>query len=176
MVRKLVVLGVAAAVLSAGAAAAQRGRGGWWSRVTPTTAEQKVFVDEATALRTQIWQKQAELRSLTAQPKPSESAVKAKQAEVDALREKLHALVQKNRSLIQEMAPAAGRGGPREGCPGYGPCGGAPGSACPMGGPGAGRARRGDGAGCPMGGPGAGRAMRHGRGAERGPGRGPAGR
>ena len=139
----------------AGAAYAQGGRGGWWTRVTPTTPEQKALVAEVQKLHTQLWQKVGELRALQAEPEPSEERLDAKQSEIDGLRDKLVALNTKSRALIQQMLPQAGWGA------------GAATGTCPFGGPGAGAGRwrgagrgagrglgggRGMGYGCGMGG------------------------
>lgn len=148
MIRRMLLPGIAAAVvICAGAASAQWGGGGWWDRVTPTTPEQKAYVEQARQIHAQLWQKQSELRALQSQPKPSEAAIRAKQAEVDALRGKLQEWNLKNRAVMQQLAPRAGRTAGAGPCGlGLGPCGGVPGSACPNGRMG-GRGGRGGGRG-----------------------------
>ncbi|MDH7571117.1 MAG: hypothetical protein QHJ73_16195, partial [Armatimonadota bacterium] len=141
MRRTLWLAGILPLLLVAVAATAQTvGWGPWWNRVTPTTPQQKALVDEVKGLHAQIWQKQAELRALQLQPQPNEAAVRAKQAEVDALRKRVQELMVKNQAVVQQMVPQATAGGGRGPCGlGLGPCGGVPGSACPYGwGPGAG--------------------------------------
>ncbi len=179
MLKGQILLVVLPVLLFAGIALAQGGPGmGRLSRANPVTPEQKAYVQEATQLRDQVWQKQRELWALDSQEKPDEAAIKAKLAEVNALREKLHLLNVKNRALVQELAgqtPATGAGtgtGAGVGCPWGGPGPGAgrgmaPGAGRGMGagrgrgmgagaGRGMGRGGGGRGAGCPWGGPGRG--------------------
>ena len=128
----------------------------WLTGVTPSTPQQKAYVDEATKLRAELWQQQAELTALEAREKPDERAVKEKLEQLSATRNKLHLLNLKNRAVVQELAGPA---------PGWGPAG----AACPWGGPGAGRGMGPCGTGY---GAGRGRGMGQGM----GPGRGGRGR
>lgn len=131
-------------------AAAQWGRGGWWTRVTPTTPQQKAYVEQARKLQDRIWQAQAELWKLRETEKPSPAAIAAREREISRLRDQLCELNIKNRALRQEMVGPNTPLGARMGA-GRGGWGRAMG-ACPWGGPGQGR---GMGA-CPWGGPGRG--------------------
>lgn len=150
MARRWWFLALVPAMLYAVPALAQGGWG-WGSPTAPETKEEKAFVEEANKLHTQLRLKQQELWVLEAQEKPSESALKAKRAEVDALRTKFSDLNYKNRELRWKMMDSARGAGV---------------------GPGMGRGRgmgRGAGRGawgCPRG------AVGPGRGAGMGPGRG----
>lgn len=76
--------------------------GGWWTRVNPTDPQQKAFVEQVKALHDQIRQKQFELAQLLAN-KADKTAIEAKQAEIDALREQLHQLQYSNREMKQSL-------------------------------------------------------------------------
>jgi len=69
--------------------------GGWWTRVTPTTPEEKAFVERITALHN-------ELRQLVARGASAE--------QIAAKRSEIFDLMQKNSALVQKLAPAAGGG------------------------------------------------------------------
>lgn len=76
--------------------------GGWWTRVNPTDPQQKAFVEQVKALHDQIRQKQFELAQLLAN-KADKTAIEAKQAEINALREQLHQLQYSNREMKQSL-------------------------------------------------------------------------
>ncbi|MGQ9486335.1 MAG: hypothetical protein ACUVTY_12825 [Armatimonadota bacterium] len=84
--------------------------GGWWTRVNPTTPQQKAFVEQVKALHEQIRQKQFELAQLQA----DSATIEAKQAEINALREQLHQLQVSNLEMKQSIMQE-NRGGKRFG-------------------------------------------------------------
>lgn len=88
--------------------------GGWWTRVNPTDPQQKAFVEQVKALHDQIRQEQFELAQLLAN-KADKTAIEAKQAEINALREQLHQLQVSNlemkQSIMQENFSGRGFGG-----------------------------------------------------------------
>ncbi|GIV15766.1 MAG: hypothetical protein KatS3mg022_1201 [Armatimonadota bacterium] len=84
--------------------------GGWWTRVTPTDPQQKQFVEQVKALHEQIRQKQWELVQMQAN-KADASAIEAKQAEINALREQLHQLQISNRDLKRDIMQQGRRDG-----------------------------------------------------------------
>lgn len=71
------------------------GPGGWWTRVTPTTPEEKAFLDQLTKLHT-------ELRQLVITGAPAEQII--------AKRTEIYNLMQQNAPLVQKLAPRAGAG------------------------------------------------------------------
>ncbi|MGQ9523226.1 MAG: hypothetical protein ACUVTZ_00160 [Armatimonadota bacterium] len=71
------------------------GYGGWWKRVTPTTPEEKAFVERITALHN-------ELRQLVVNNAPADR--------IAAKRTEICNLVLQNAPLVQKLAPSAGRG------------------------------------------------------------------
>jgi len=71
------------------------GPGGWWTSVTPTTPEEKAFLDRLTKLHT-------ELRQLIISGAPAEQII--------AKRTEIFNLMQQNSSLVQKLAPRAGAG------------------------------------------------------------------
>jgi len=79
--------------------------GRWWTRVKPTTPEQKAFVDEVSRLHKQIREKQFEMAQLRASG-GAEAKIAAIQKDVDKLREKLYNVMIENRELRQQMGPA----------------------------------------------------------------------
>ena len=80
--------------------------GGWWTRVNPTTPEQKAFVDKVTDLHNQIRQKNFELAQLRAtNGDPNKIAVLEK--DIENLRSELHDYLTKNIQIRQQL----GRGG-----------------------------------------------------------------
>jgi hypothetical protein len=116
--------------------------GGWWTRVTPTTAEQKSFVKQVTKLHADIRVANVSIANLRAQ-KAAADKIAAKQSEVTALRTKLGKLTTDNAGLLKEMGVPANCGicdgtGPKADCP-YACPGRGRGGNCPYGGTGAGR-------------------------------------
>ncbi len=83
--------------------------GGWWTRVSPSDPQQKQFVEQVNALHAQIRQKQFELAQMQANNADA-SAIQAKQAEINALREQLHQLQYSNRDLKQGIMQTNRRG------------------------------------------------------------------
>ncbi|MGC8835304.1 MAG: hypothetical protein ACP5R4_14750, partial [Armatimonadota bacterium] len=71
------------------------GYGGWWTRVTPSTPEEKAFIERITALHN-------ELRQLVINNAPAQQ-IAAKRAEI-------HNLMVKNSQLVQALLSKAGIG------------------------------------------------------------------
>jgi hypothetical protein len=112
------------------------GAGGWWTRVTPKTAEQKAFVDRVTKLHADIRTTNLEIATLRSKNAPQDQ-VAQKQSEVAGLRAELSKVTQSNTALLKELGVPVG----------YGVCDGTgPKANCPMAGSGQGR-----GPGCGMG-------------------------
>ncbi|HOJ19970.1 MAG TPA: hypothetical protein PLU39_08500 [Armatimonadota bacterium] len=106
MLRRWWFVALVPALLYAAPAQAQGGWG-WGSRVAPETEKEKAYVEDARKLRSELWQKQRELWDLQTQEKPSASALKAKETEVNTLRRKLSDLNYKNRELRWQMMDRA---------------------------------------------------------------------
>lgn len=82
--------------------------GGWWTRVNPTTPEQKAFVDKVTQLHNQIREKNfqaAALRASNGDPKQ----IAALEKDVQNLQTELHDYMYKNWNIRQQLGPG-GRG------------------------------------------------------------------
>ena len=82
--------------------------GGWWTRVNPTTPEQKAFVDKVTQLHNQIRDKNfqaAALRASNGDPKQ----IAALEKDVENLQTELHDYMYKNWNIRQQLGPG-GRG------------------------------------------------------------------
>jgi hypothetical protein len=86
--------------------------GGWWTRVQPTTPEQKAFLDKVADLHKQIHEKQFEAARLRA-TNGDRKKIEALENDAARLRGDLHETMYRNRELRQQMGPAGtgyGRG------------------------------------------------------------------
>lgn len=123
--------------------------GGWWTRVKPTTKEQKAFVDEVTSLHEQIRQRQFELNNLRIS-KGDPKRIASLENELADLRTRLHDVMVKNRTLMTQMGVSSSAGAYcdparcadcpyKDTCPCYTqgvcPCPDCPWCPCPKGGP-----------------------------------------
>jgi hypothetical protein len=101
----LLLTAVAVGLAGNATAAAPPGAGagaGWWSRVDPQTDAERAYVAEVTRLHQEIRDRQCQLLDLRA-GNAGAKAIAGKQAEIDALRDRLHDLNLRNRELHQRL-------------------------------------------------------------------------
>ena len=93
--------------------------GGRWTKVQPTTPEQKAFVEKVTRLHKQIREKRLDLANLRA-TKGDKNRIAALEKDLQRLRAQLHETMYKNRQLRQQMGMAGHKS--RMGVRGQGAC------------------------------------------------------
>lgn len=109
--------------MNSGNSADMAGVGGWWTRVTPKTTEQRTFVTKVTGLHEQIRTTNVELASLQA-GNASAAKIADKQKALFTLRTELQKVTTANSALFKQMGVPAGMGvcdgtGPKGACNGY---------------------------------------------------------
>lgn len=124
------------------------GQGGWWTRVTPKTNEEKVFVAQVTEMHNQIRAAQQQLMTMRRNGAPA-ADIAAKEQQIATMRQQLQAYLEANKALMEKLGVPAGCGA----CDGSGPNGKGPGMGQGRGkggngqGMGQGRGRGGNGQG-----------------------------
>ncbi|MGC8667343.1 MAG: hypothetical protein ACP5VE_04395 [Chthonomonadales bacterium] len=92
--------------------------GGWWTRVTPRTAEEKALVARVTELHNALRSARADLWAMQARKAPAKE-IAAQQQKILNLQAELQSVTQKNEALIRGMGIPA----PYGVCDGTGPKG-----------------------------------------------------
>ncbi|GEM_PF-732615 len=105
--------------------------GGWWTKVQPTTLEQKAFVDQVTAFHNQVREKQMALAQLQA-AKGDAGKIAQLESEIAALRTQFHEFMLKNQQIRLQLG-VPGCGVCCAVCPMAGQCPGPNGQGCPLG-------------------------------------------
>lgn len=80
-------------------------QGGWWNNVTPTTPEQKAFVEQVKSLHKDISAKRLEITKLQ-QDKADQQSIKKAQHQLKESKAKLQKLMQDNREIRQQLTPS----------------------------------------------------------------------
>ena len=105
--------------------------GGWWTKVQPTTPDQKAFVDHVTAFHNQVRDRQTALTQLRA-AKGDARKIAQLENEITALRTQFQEFMLKNHQVRQQLG-VAGCGVCCADCPMAGQCPGANCQGCPLG-------------------------------------------